>query len=144
MGRGHGLSEDELVRCTTALLTTLAVGLVPVSVASAEEVQIGQKVKGPGKTCAGNVAENDNVKVCFRRDGEYLYVQDKAADGRSAYGQLADRDRHCRNPYGKGTWVRCDYSYREGSTVAFRGYTRDNEGSINIMRNETRYTSELA
>lgn len=40
--------------------------------------------------------------------------------------------------------MRCNYSYREGSTVGFRGYTRDNECSIDIMRNETRRTADLA
>ena len=94
--------------------------------------------------CQGNNAENDSVKVCFHPDGEWLYVQDKDADGRSAYGQISNRDRHCRNPCGKGAWVRCNYSFTDGHTVAFRGYTRDNEGAINIMRNETPYTADLA
>lgn len=130
-------------RAIAPLLATLAVGLVPAT-ASAEEIDTGQKVRGPGTACLGNNAENDNVKVCFQEDGEYLYVKDKAADGRSAYGQIAGRDRHCRNLHGKGTWVRCNFSFDEGSTVTFRGYTKDNTGRINFTRNETPYTSDLA
>ena len=40
--------------------------------------------------------------------------------------------------------MRCNYSFHEGSRVTFRGYTRDNEGSINLMRDETHWTSDLA
>lgn len=127
----------------TLLAATAALAIVPAG-ASAEEIEIGQKVPGPGSACKGNNAVNDSVKVCFQPGGEWLYVKDKDADGRSAFGEIANRDRRCRNPYGKGTWVRCNYSYPDGHTVTFRGYTRDNEGAINIMRNETRYTSDLA
>lgn len=125
-------------------LVTAAASLGVAPAASAEEIVIGKKVKGPAGACQGNHVENDNVKVCFHPDGEWLYVKDVAKDGRSAYGQIASRDRHCRNPYGRGTWVKCNYSFREGTPVSFRGYTRDNEGRVNLMRNETPYNHKLA
>ncbi len=152
MGRDDGLtmqrSSIRTARVRRGVVPVLiaaavAVGAAP-GVASAEEIEIGQKVRGPADACTGNDVSNDNVRVCFRSDGEWLYVQDREADGRSAYGQIANRDRHCRNPYGQGTWVRCNYSFREGSPVSFRGYTRDNEGRINLMRNETIWTAKLA
>ena len=46
------------------------------------------------------------------------------------------------NPYKQGSWVRCNYSFREGSAAGFR--TRDNEGRINLMRDETRWAIDLA
>lgn len=112
--------------------------------AAAEQIEVGKKVRGPGHACKGNHASNDHVTVCFASKGEWLYVKDGEADGRSAYGQIIGRDRHCRNPYGAGTWVRCNYSFREGSVVTFRGYTRDSGAWPNPMRNETLYTSKLA
>jgi hypothetical protein len=125
------------------VVAALAVGAAP-SAASADVFVIGEKVSGPGTACNGNNASNDHVKVCFQPDGEWLYVKDANADGRSAVGQISGRDRICRNPNGVGTWVRCNYSFREGSVVTFRGYTRDTEGLVNWDRDETPYTSDLA
>lgn len=147
MGRGHGLSaENPMLRHRTVASLVAAVaaaGLTVPAAASAGET-IGKKVRGPAGACKDNWVTNDNVQVCFHPRGEYLFVKDKASDGRSAYGEITSRDDVCRNPYGAGTWVRCNYSFREGSPVTFRGYTQDNEGSINWKRNETTYTSRLA
>jgi hypothetical protein len=125
------------------IAAALEAGVAPAT-ASADEIVIGEEVHSPLDACLGNNAENDNVKVCFREDGEWIYVRDKKADGRSAYGEIDGRDRVCRNPYGQGAWARCNYSFREGSRVTFRGFTRDNEGRINLKRNETLWTYELA
>ena len=128
---------------SSLIVAALVVGVAPAT-ASADEIVIGESVSGPGNACDGNNAANDNVKVCFQPDGEWIYVKDVAADGRSAYAVVAGRDRVCRNPHGQGTWVRCNYSFREGNTVTFRGYTRDNEGIINAYRNHTGWTADLA
>ena len=125
------------------IVAALATGVAPAT-ASAEEIVIGEKVTGPGYACRRQQRENDNVKVCFQPDGEWIYVRDMKTDGRSAYGEVEGRDRVCRNPHGQGAWARCNYSFREGSRVAFRGFTRDNEGRINLKRNETLWTYELA
>ena len=125
------------------VLAALALAAAP-SAASADGVDIGQKVRGPGNACQGNSVGNDSVKVCFQPDGEYLYVKDKDADGRSAYGDMMSGYDDCRNPYGKGTWVRCNYAFREGTPVGFRGFTKDNEGRINWTRDETEWTQDLA
>jgi len=124
------------------VLAALVVGVAPATASA--EIVIGDRVGSPGDACDGNNAENDNVKVCFQQDGEWLFVKDVAADGRSAYGEIENRDRICRNLYGQGTWVRCNYSFREGSAVTFRGYTKDNEGSANLIRNLTTWTADLA
>jgi hypothetical protein len=125
------------------VLAVLMAGATPAA-AFAEEIVTGEKVKGPGTACEGNNASNDHVKVCFQPDGEWIYVRDQDSDGRSAYGQVFGRDRHCRNPHGNGTWARCNYSFREGSGVTFRGYTKDNGGWPNPKRDETFYTTDLA
>lgn len=135
--------RTRLHRLTVPLVAVAAAGLTAPSAASAGET-IGQKVRGPQGACKDNWVSNDSVRVCFHPRGEHLYVQDRDADGRSAYGEITSRDDVCRNPYGAGTWVRCNYSFREGTNVFFRGYTQDNEGRINWKRNETPYTSRLA
>lgn len=126
------------------VLAALVAGAAPAAASADEVVVTGEKVRGPGTACEGNNASNDHVKVCFQPDGEWIYVRDQDSDGRSAYGQVAGRDRHCRNPYGDGTWVRCNYSFREGTGVSFRGYTKDNGSWPNPKRNETYYTVDLA
>ena len=125
------------------IVAALAVGAAPAT-ASADIIVAGEKVSGPGSACDGNNASNEHVKVCFQPDGEWLYVRDSAADGRSAFGQISGRDRVCRNSHGSGTWARCNYSFREGSAVTFRGYTRDGEGIVNWMRDETAWNMDLA
>src|SRR5687768_14066345 len=125
-------------------LAALVAGAVPAAASADEVVVTGDKVKGPGTACEGNNVSNGHVKVCFQPDGEWIYVRDQDSDGRSAYGQVSGRDRHCRNPYGDGTWARCNYSFREGSGVTFRGYTKDNGGWPNPKRDETYYTTDLA
>ena len=131
-------------RVTLSLIVAaLAVGVAPAT-ASADEIVIGEKVGSAGDACDGNNAANGHVKVCFQPDGEWLYVRDAAADGRSAYGLVWGRDRVCRNPHGEGTWARCNYSFREGNSVKFKGYTRDNEGAINLFRDHTAWTLDLA
>ena len=56
------------------IATALVAGVAPAT-ASADEIVIGEEVPYPGDACLGNNAENDNVKVCFQPDGEWIYVE---------------------------------------------------------------------
>lgn len=50
---------------------------------------IGTKVSVPAGTlppgCDSPRVRNSHVEVCFQEDGDYFWVYDGAADGRSAY-----------------------------------------------------------
>ncbi|MEO6500909.1 MAG: hypothetical protein ABIQ09_03255 [Jatrophihabitantaceae bacterium] len=106
--------------------------VAPVAPAqAAESFQVGTLVSGPDGACTKYMAANTHVKVCFAAYGEKLYVQDRAADGRSAIGELTFSTVGCRNKYGSGTWVRCDYNIPEGWHTTMIGSTRDFEGIIN-------------
>lgn len=111
-------------------------------------VKIGTRVSGPNGSCAdGKKASNDHVVVCFKEYGDKLYVKDAKKDGRSAYGEFDEHYttfnggdyKSCRNPYGVGTWAVCDYAIAENTRVKFFGYTRDNEGAGNIVRDATSF-----
>lgn len=104
-----------------------------------QQIKIGTRVSGPDGACAdGDNAANDHVRVCFKAHGDKLYVQDRAQDGRSAFGwfnaaetAFAGGDTAaCRNPYGKGTWVVCDYSILEHTRVKFMAFTHDMDGGV--------------
>jgi hypothetical protein len=116
-----------------ALAMTAATGvLLAASVAAPAQAddRLGTRVSGPEGSCANKSIENAHVKVCFAAFGEWLYVQDKAADGRSAYGQILvpEVKDPCRNKFGAGTWAKCNYSVPEYLFVMYQGYTQDNGG----------------
>lgn len=139
-------------RTVTATLAALvATGLMaigaPTTAVAADDVKIGTRVAGPNGACAdGQNANNSHVRVCFKAYGEKLYVKDKAQDGRSAYGryEYPYNLKTCRNRSGNGTWVVCDYSIPEGRQVKFRGYTRDNEGTFNWIRDRTSWAYDFS
>lgn len=88
----------------------------------------------------GRDSRNSYVGVCFDPSGDKLYVQDREADGRSAYGYFNDSRisaEACRNSRGNGNWVVCSYGTQvpEGIAAYFVGYTKDNEGILNPWRN---------
>lgn len=111
----------------------LCVMAAPAHAIGDSQVKTGTKVSGPDGACGDNDnASNTNVTVCFKAYGDKLYVKDGEADGRSAYGQF-DSDyvywnggdtKACRNPYGAGTWVVCDYAIVEGTSVSSAGSRR--------------------
>lgn len=104
---------------------------------AAESFQVGTLVAGPDGACQQYMAANNHVKVCFDPYGEKLYVQDRAQDGRSAIGELAFSTMGCRNKFGEGTWVRCDYDIPEGWHTTMIGSTRDFEGTFNWTQDIT-------
>lgn len=126
-----------------AAVMVVALGAAPASAA----VRVGTLVSGPNGACADTSASNSHVTVCYQADGDYLYVKDGDNDGRSAYGYFTwggeGRDE-CRNPYGQGTWVRCNYDLVEGWRIMYQGYTQDNQGAINIKRDWTNEANEYS
>jgi hypothetical protein len=59
----------------------------------------------------------DLTEVCVRYDGDVVYVKDGETDSHSALGMINASSgvptRICRNPYGSGTWARCDFDWEE-------------------------------
>lgn len=132
----------KLRRLAAAALTALVLTTLAAAPASAAD-RTGTRVSGPSGACSNAQASNTNVTVCYQAAGDYLYVKDGEADGRSAYGYFHTFSRdHCRNPYGAGTWVRCNYDLPEDFRIIYQGYTKDNEGAINIKRNFTNEANE--
>ncbi len=123
-----------------AATLVLTAGISPASAA----VRIGTQVSGPNGACADTSASNSHVKVCYQATGDYLYVKDDAKDGRSAYGSFTwpDNKDTCRNPYGNGTWVRCNYDLPENMRIMYLGYTQDNEGTFNPIHDKTSEANE--
>jgi len=67
--------------------------------------------------------------VCFVPHGDYFYVKDLLADGKSAvaYWVLQDGTRTgaCRNSRGANRWGRCNKSFSESSKLTLRAGTYD-------------------
>ncbi len=148
-----GVRHGQVLLAGLAFMTVLTW----VSPAAADEspdadyFKNGAQVSSTDGACSdGNNASNTHVRVCFKEYGDKLYVYDAEPDGRSAYGEF---DEHyttfaggdykaCRNRHGYGTWAVCDYSIAENTRVKFFGYTRDNEGTVNIVRNPTSFVKD--
>ncbi|MEJ3746140.1 hypothetical protein WEI85_22980 [Actinomycetes bacterium KLBMP 9797] len=80
--------------------------------------QTGTRVYSTAGYCETIVAEYGSTRICVDYDGDYVYVYDGAGDQNSAMGYISNNigdvlDRHCRNPYGAGTWARCNFDWAE-------------------------------
>jgi hypothetical protein len=128
-----------------AVISALALAaLVGAAAPATADIRIGTQVSGSAGACADTSASNGHVTVCYQADGDYLYVKDGDSDGRSAYGYFTwpgDRDT-CRNPYGYGTWVRCNYDLPEGMRIMYQGYTQDNGGLFDPKHDWTSEANE--
>jgi hypothetical protein len=62
---------------------------------------------------------NDFTQVCVHFDGDIVYVKDGRTDSHSALGEISASSgvpiRICRNPYGNGTWARCNFDWAENA-----------------------------
>ena len=119
----------------------------PASAVGDGDVRLGTLVPDANGSCnAGDIAENTHVKVCFGATADKLYVLDKDNDGRSAYGRFdtgwVGYQKACRNKYGQGKWVVCDYDLTEGIMAKFQGFTQDNEGIFNPEHDHTGWIYE--
>ncbi len=65
------------------------------------------------------------TSAALREDGDYIYVRDDCADGRSSVARFQAwqgsdfETRVCRNSSGNGTWVRCNFDWPEKVTACF-------------------------
>jgi len=55
----------------------------------------------------------------FETFGDHLFVEDTAADGKGAVGDMKGRSP-CYNSSGRGSVRDCNYNFPEGGTVEFR------------------------
>ncbi len=65
-----------------------------------------------------------DVTVCVRKYDDLVFVKDMAADGHGAIGRVTRISptpilRNCRNPYGGGSWARCDWEWGEDNQYSF-------------------------
>ncbi|MGH3648116.1 MAG: hypothetical protein ACRDTM_13205 [Micromonosporaceae bacterium] len=84
---------------------------------------------------------DSHVRICIKWEGDYVYVKDKVSDGRSAvaevYGPVSTwepRSLYCRNPYGTGTWARCNFDWPENNYYDLVAYTFNKENDDWITR----------
>jgi hypothetical protein len=124
-----------------ALMTAMVVVLVAPAPAMADEtfavdcaysyVSCQTGVEGglvEGQCMTSGVSWGHNTSVCVKYDGDYVYVRDGQADGHAAIGKIVAMEgsvstRYCRNPYGYGTWARCNFDWSEsGVKVVYGGY----------------------
>ncbi|WP_335991946.1 hypothetical protein [Glycomyces sp. MUSA5-2] len=86
----------------------------------------GTKVAGPIGECMTANAAHGSTQVCIQYDGDYVYVRDGDKDGYGAtalvyteFGSI--NHRWCANAEGYGTWVRCNFDWREDGDHAVAG-----------------------
>ncbi|GAA3769759.1 hypothetical protein GCM10022225_65720 [Plantactinospora mayteni] len=89
--------------------------------------QTGVEVVGPAGVCDTANADNGSTIVCVDYYGDYVYVKDNDADGRSAMGFVSAENgiayRYCRNPHGAGSWAKCNFDWAEAGGHAVRAGT---------------------
>jgi hypothetical protein len=104
----------------SAPASTMATGddFLQICTASYTSCQNGVQVSGtigPYNRCD----TVNGTEVCVRYDGDVVYVKDGASDSNSALGMVYTSSgvshRICRNPYGAGTWARCDFDWAENA-----------------------------
>lgn len=108
--------------------------------------QTGVRVTGgiaPLDECFGS--DDQRIEVCVRKYGDYIFVRDKETDGWGAVAIVSRRDfggyvRKCRNPYGAGTWARCNFNWSEGHRWWVRG--DEYRHSDNTWRNAVRFLND--
>ncbi|GGM53642.1 hypothetical protein GCM10011608_43170 [Micromonospora sonchi] len=130
----QGLSRSRrAVGGVLALLTAAVVVLAAPSPAMASEnyanicevsyasCQTGVQAGLVEGQCMTANATSHYTQVCVKYDGDYVYVRDGQADGHAAVAEISGgngdiRNRFCRNPYGYGTWAKCNFNWTESGT----------------------------
>lgn len=84
-------------------------------------------------------AVNTYVKVCFKTNGDQVWVLDREPDGASAVGYIqgpgGNYSYYCVNSLGAGNWAHCDRDFPENAYYVYRGYTKN--GTNGELRHET-------
>lgn len=116
------------------LLSVAAAAGAMIATPGAASAAVDHGCNGP----YDNRTYNDQLEVCFQPNGDTFWVHDKASDGRSAYAEWTNprtgESGTCRNSMGAGTWGACGYDFRETDVIVYAGFTKDNEGNMNIIR----------
>lgn len=77
-----------------------------------------------------------DAKAVIREEGDWVYVMDTCADGRSAVGywQMTHSKRHgyCRNKRGAGKWVRCNKNWPEKRMTLMAGVYNGSTGYLEV------------
>jgi hypothetical protein len=66
-----------------------------------------------------------DASAAIKLVGDYMYVRDDCADGRSAVGMVSYAQggetvkRICRNAHGNNTWARCNFDWPESAVKQF-------------------------
>ncbi|MEQ4305380.1 hypothetical protein ABNF97_29035 [Plantactinospora sp. B6F1] len=97
--------------------------------------QTGVKVSYPVGVCTTAPASTYGATiVCVEYDGDYVYVKDNDADGRSAMARIdSERGlayRYCRNTHGAGSWARCNFNWSEAGQKQVRAGVRVNYATM--------------
>lgn len=77
--------------------------------------------------------------VCVEPTGDYMWVRDGQADGKSGLGRTKEAFEHgtpvwyCRNKMGAGTWGYCNVDWIEGTIVSVRGGTYDADTDTSVL-----------
>lgn len=98
--------------------------------------QDGVQVSAPTVYDVCETEPNTLTRVCFLGAGDYIFVKDGWADGRSAFAKVSYSPYHrfCRNKYTAGTWVRCNFDWNEDADKLI-------SGGVVIDRNTSAYTN---
>jgi hypothetical protein len=94
-------------------------------------VEISGTPWGDGVTYCDADSYYDTM-VCIKTDGDIVYVYDGATDNNSAVGNIyipesgsdSVASRWCRNPYGKGSWAKCNFNWLEDKEKEVHGGVR--------------------
>lgn len=132
-------NKKAAMAAATLLLATVAINMVTATAAQAAVWKAGVKVSKPNWSSWPGVTPivssyvgsaqcdyGDNATAVAKRVGDYLYVRDDCADGRSAVAKVTiisgsnTGDAYvCRNSHGNGTWARCDFNWPENVGMSF-------------------------
>ncbi|MET8908018.1 hypothetical protein [Micromonospora sp. NPDC004551] len=131
-----------------ALVTAVAVVFAAPAPAMAQGDDFANVCASPYVSCRNGVeaglvegqcmtanGTGNYTQVCVRYDGDYVYVRDGQADGHAAIGEIAGGDgniitRLCRNPFGYGTWAKCNFDWTESGTKFVTGGYFENRNQL--------------
>lgn len=117
----------------TALVLALPIVLVASPASADSWWQTGDKVShdyhfdwpNTSGFCGDGEGEPGSSYVEVRKSDDTVWVKDICADGMSATAKVTTYDeaghdvrhRKCRNPYGKGTWAKCDFNWEDNDAT---------------------------
>lgn len=139
-------------RITLALAATVGVAVTLLTATPAQAAYFGSETNyaqpsgGPTGSYACNTWHPD-VIVCFRPNGDDIFVLDDRADGHSAVGEwrLDSTGSHrrtgsCVNQLGKGHWGFCNKDFVEGLRFVYNGARYEGGNLVDRNASELSYS----